>query len=297
MSVQDDAARKRDIMARAIFVPLKFDPNAPRHAVSPAVKQQQLARNIEQHQQQVKRNIAHLALTSAVPPSQVQGRTTYTNADSDRLIASLKVRAPVRSTQQASRKPVSSADIKDPAIYPLALNHELQASYAVHSQQVKHAMLETANAAGQSTFPGDPSRATSLLQQQSQANQAHGSHLGRSILTPKPQLPRSQSVPAVHNGPTVPPQPVQRPSSSAAQLTRDVNTDQDAGGRRQVVGSSGRARRQSMGDMQGIERVEGFFRPGQPLMEEPVATEMVKTVGGNEVHPDRDPRRRRTGPS
>lgn len=44
----------RDILAKAIFVPLKVDPTVPRQSLTPALQKQQLAENIDKHQQQVR---------------------------------------------------------------------------------------------------------------------------------------------------------------------------------------------------------------------------------------------------
>ncbi|KAF2221436.1 hypothetical protein BDZ85DRAFT_17099 [Elsinoe ampelina] len=286
--------RGHEIMAQAIFVPLQFDPRTPRRHVPPGMRQHQLAQNIEQHQQRVRQNIAHLAL-STPPPSHFPQPSGITKEDTDKLAAALDSRVPYRPSKPPT-KPPNTSQVHDPAFYPLVLNQDLQSLYNNHAKQVKHSILTSHDPARLQSRPIPPPQTPKT-----------GPGFGSSILTTRPSLPRSATVqpqsaappaaqmvapglPPASSSPTV----VPAPSSAAAPPPRPSTTE-DAPGRRQEVGPSVRARRRSLGDVRGVERVEGFFAPGQPARAGAGAAAGEKRAGGSEVFPERDPRRRRTG--
>ncbi|KAG8622983.1 hypothetical protein KVT40_007959 [Elsinoe batatas] len=282
--------RSHEIMAQAIFVPLQFDPKAPRRPIPPGMRQHQLAQNIEQHQQRVRHNIAQLAL-STPPPCHLSQPSGITKEETDKLAAALDSRVPYRPSKSSTNAP-NTSQVRDPSFYPLVLNQELQSLFNDHAKQVKHSILSS----------HDPTRVQPRPTQLPRPPQT-GPDFGSSVLTTRPSLPRSVAVPAQSAAPPAAQMVAHgTPQASTSTFTTTSSStvappphpaDADAAGRRQEADPSVRARRQSMGDVREVERVEGFFAPGQVAGAGAVGGE--KRVGGSEVFPERDPRRRRTG--
>ncbi|TKX26144.1 hypothetical protein C1H76_1497 [Elsinoe australis] len=294
----------RDILAKAIFVPLKVDPTVPRQSLTPALQKQQLAENIDKHQQQVRRNIARLSLAAKQPiaaeqtSQQLSAEITF--AERQELVRSLESNPRNRLSNPSVSNPQAYAPARDPAFAPFVRTQQLQDAYSTHSARVKDEMLNGKPPTSGAQPPRSYTPAPWATSQPHPALNGGAPNLGSSIFAPKPAPPhRSYSTP-LQQGPFTAPTPAAN-VHNGPQHARNVSTDIDRGGRRQEVDPIYRSRRQSMGDAisrDTADRVEGFFRPGQlPTVPEPDPVERPRTATGSIIDHSRDPRRRRTAGS